>query len=93
MKSFWRIFEYIWPQWPRLVVIFVSVILISILFSLSFMTIAPLLKVMMGEEGLHGWVDRKVCSSRCGVDFWVVEGGERKGGADEGKSAVAPVAA
>jgi len=59
MKSFWRIFDYIWPQWPRLIVIFVSAILISILFSLSFMTIVPLLKLMMNEEGLHGWADRK----------------------------------
>lgn len=76
MKSFWRVFEYIWPQWPRLVVIFVSVILISILFSLSFMTIAPLLKVMMGEEGLHGWVDRKVCSHRYGLKFYVPDRGD-----------------
>ena len=71
MKSFWRIFEYIWPQWPRLIVIVFSAILIGILFSLSFMTVVPLLKVMMGEEGLHGWVDRKICSWRYGIDFYV----------------------
>jgi subfamily B ATP-binding cassette protein MsbA len=70
MKAFWRVFEYIWPQWPRLIVIFVSAILISILFSLSFMTIIPLLKVMMGEEGLHGWADRKVCERRYGMKFY-----------------------
>jgi len=73
MKAFWRIFEYIWPQWPRLIVIFVSAILISILFSLSFMTIVPLLKVMMGEEGLHGWADRKVCEARYGIKFYTPE--------------------
>ena len=71
MKAFWRVFKYIWPQWHRLVVIFVAAILISILFCLSFMTIAPLLKVMMGEEGLHGWVDRKVCEQRYGLEFYV----------------------
>ena len=71
MKDFWRVFEYIWPQWPRLIVVFVSAILIGILFSLSFMTIVPLLKVMMGEEGLHGWVDRKVCERRYSVKFYV----------------------
>jgi len=69
MKSFWRIFKYIWPQWHRLIVIFFSAILIGILFSLSFMTIAPLLKLMMGEEGLHGWVNRKVCENRYGLKF------------------------
>jgi subfamily B ATP-binding cassette protein MsbA len=70
MKAFWRVFEYIWPQWPRLIVILVSAILISILFSLSFMTIIPLLKLMMGEEGLHGWADRKVCQQRYGIRFY-----------------------
>jgi len=73
MKAFWRIFDYIWPQWPRLIVIFVSAILISILFSLSFMTIIPLLKLMMGEEGLHGWADRKVCERRYGIKFYTPE--------------------
>ncbi len=29
------------------------------MLSLSFVTIIPLLKVMIGNEGLHGWVDRK----------------------------------
>jgi len=71
MKAFWRVFEYIWPQWSRLVVIVFSAILIGILFSLSFMTVVPLLKVMMGEEGLHGWVDREICSWRYGIDFYV----------------------
>ena len=70
MKAFWRVFDYIWPQWPRLIVIFVSAILISILFSLSFMTIIPLLKLMMGEEGLHGWTDRKVCERRYEIKFY-----------------------
>jgi subfamily B ATP-binding cassette protein MsbA len=73
MKAFWRVFEYIWPQWTRLVVIILSAILISILFSLSFMTIVPLLKLMMGEEGIHGWADRKVCHQRYGIKFYTPE--------------------
>jgi len=71
MKSFWRIFKYVWPQWHRIVVIVATAMLIGVLFSLSFATIVPLLKVMMGEEGLHGWVDRKVCDWRYGVEFYV----------------------
>ena len=70
-QAFTRIFRYVWPQWPRLVVIVVSAVLIGVLFSLSFMTIMPLLKVMMGEEGLHAWIDRKTCDSRYGMDFYV----------------------
>jgi ABC-type multidrug transport system fused ATPase/permease subunit len=71
MKAFWRLFEHVWPQWRRLVVIFSSAIVISILLSLSFLTIAPLLKLMMGEEGLHGWADRKICEQRYGLRFYV----------------------
>ena len=70
-KVFWRVFEYVWPQWPRLIVVFVTAIMGAILFTLSFMTIGPLLKVMMGEEGLHGWVDRKTCDYKYGLDFYV----------------------
>ncbi len=71
MKQFGRIFEYIWPQWPRIIVVVASAVVIAVLLSLSFMTIIPLLKVMMGEEGLHGWVDRKSCSWRYGIDFYM----------------------
>ncbi len=70
---FWRVFEYVKPQWRRVVVVILTAAMIGVLFALSFATIIPLLKVMMGEEGLHGWVDRKVCGWRYGVDFDVPE--------------------
>ncbi|MEJ2701608.1 MAG: ABC transporter transmembrane domain-containing protein [Sedimentisphaerales bacterium] len=73
MKAFTRVFKYVWPQWPRLIVVFVSAMLIGMLFSLSFATVVPLLKVMMGEEGLRGWVDRNVCNWRYGMNFDVPE--------------------
>jgi len=71
MKAFKRIFQYVWPQWHRLVVIVVSAMIIGILFAFSIGTILPLLKVMMGEEGLHGWVDRLIAKDRYGVSFYV----------------------
>ena len=73
MKDFRQIFKYVWPQWPRLIVILFSAIVVSVLLSLSFMTIIPLLKVMMGEEGLHGWANRKISSHRYGMKFYVPE--------------------
>jgi len=73
MKSFRRIFKYIWPQWPRIVIVVISALIVSLLLSFSFMTIIPLLKVMMGEEELHSWVDRKTCMWRYGLDFYVPE--------------------
>ena len=63
--------KYIRPQWPRIVVVVCGALIVSLLLSLSFMTLIPLLKVMMGEEGLHSWVDRKSCNWRYGVDFYV----------------------
>ncbi|MGD0552126.1 MAG: ABC transporter transmembrane domain-containing protein [Sedimentisphaerales bacterium] len=73
MKEFSRVFKYIWPQWPRIVVVVISAIIVSTLLSASFITVIPLLKVMTGQEGLRGWADRKVCQLRYGVDFHVPE--------------------
>ena len=70
MKAFRRIFKYIWPQWPRLIVVFSTAIIVAILLSVSFMTIIPLMKVMLGQEGLHGWVDRKACDWKYGVNIF-----------------------
>ena len=70
-KVFWRIFKFVWPQWPQLIGVVGAALLIAILFGLSFMTVLPLLKVMMSEEGLHGWVDRKASNLRYGFDFYV----------------------
>jgi subfamily B ATP-binding cassette protein MsbA len=71
MEAFKRVFKYIWPQWHRLVTIGCSALLIGILFSFSFATILPLLKLMMGEEGLHGWINRKINEKRYGLSFYV----------------------
>jgi len=69
MKYFWQTFRYVWPQWPRLVAVFVSVTIFGMLLSISFMAIIPLLTVMMGGEGLHGWVDRNICERQYGLRF------------------------
>ncbi|MHC4543397.1 MAG: ABC transporter ATP-binding protein [Planctomycetota bacterium] len=71
MKVFRRVFKYVWPQWHRLVVIVISAMIIGMLFAFSIGTILPLLKVMMGEEGLHGWVDRLISKNRYGISFYV----------------------
>ncbi|MEE9369966.1 MAG: hypothetical protein V3W45_00715, partial [Sedimentisphaerales bacterium] len=76
MKAFKRVFKYVWPQWHRLVTIACSVFLISVLYGLSFGTISPLLTVMMGAEGLHGWMDRKISEHRYGISFYVPDSTE-----------------
>ncbi len=71
LAPFMRVLGYVWPQWPRLIAIFLWAALISMMFSASFLSIIPLLKVMMEEEGLHSWVDRKISNGRYGMDFYV----------------------
>lgn len=71
MNAFRRVFRYIRPQWPRVIVVVLSAIMIAALLSLSFMTVIPLLNVMIRSEGLHGWVDRKTCQYYYGLDFYV----------------------
>ena len=73
MNNFRRIFKYIWPQWPRIIVVILSAVVVSVLLSLSFMAVIPLLKVMMGEEGLNGWANRKTCEWRYGVQIYLPE--------------------
>ena len=71
MKAFKRIFRYVWPQWHRLVTIVCSALLVGVLFSFSVATVLPLLKVMMGEEGLHGWINRRISERRYGLKLYV----------------------
>jgi subfamily B ATP-binding cassette protein MsbA len=68
-----RLLKYILPQWHRIITIFVAVVISSVLLSLSFVTLVPMLKVMMGQEGLHGYLDRKICSHRYGLKFYVAD--------------------
>ncbi|MEE8576391.1 MAG: ABC transporter transmembrane domain-containing protein [candidate division Zixibacteria bacterium] len=84
MKAFGRIFKYIWPQWPRLIVVFSTAIIVAILLSVSFMTIIPLMKVMLGQEGLHGWVDRKTCDWAYGVDIYLPDAADITTGRAQG---------
>jgi subfamily B ATP-binding cassette protein MsbA len=71
LTAFKRIWAYVWPQWPRLVAVFFWSGLMACMLSVSIVTMIPVLKVMMGEEGLHGWVDRKICDQRFGMDFYL----------------------
>ncbi|MGA2677932.1 MAG: ABC transporter ATP-binding protein [Sedimentisphaerales bacterium] len=73
MKEFSRVFKYIWPQWPRIVVVIISAVIVSALLSGSFLAVIPLVKVVIGQEGLRGWSDRKVCQLQYGIDFYVPE--------------------
>jgi subfamily B ATP-binding cassette protein MsbA len=71
MREFGRVFQYVWPQWPRVVIVVVSAMVIALMLSASFMTIIPLLTVMVSNEGLPSWVDRKACDVYYGLDIQI----------------------
>jgi len=74
VKEFSRVFKYIWPQWPRIIIVIISAIIVAALLSGTFLAAIPLIKVVIGQEGLRGWADRKVSLLRYGVDFYIPEG-------------------
>ncbi len=76
MKSFRRTLKYVWPQWKGLLLVAVCAAVIAMLYSFSFAAISPFLTVMMGQEGLHGWVHRKLSHQRYGVNFYVPDRGD-----------------
>ncbi|MDH4202032.1 MAG: ABC transporter ATP-binding protein/permease [Phycisphaerae bacterium] len=71
LSAFKRVWTYVWCQWPRIVGVVFWSMLMAAMLSVSMVTLIPVLKVMMGQEGLHGYVDRKICAHRYGMDFYV----------------------
>ena len=67
MKAFNRIFEYIWPQWHRVALTITCALIVAILLSVSYLTVIPILKVMIKTEGLHPWIESKVCTNLYGM--------------------------
>ena len=71
MKAFKRVLPYLWSQWQRIVLICICAVIVAIFYVGIFATVSPLLTVMMGSEGLHGWTNRKVSQIRYGFDIYV----------------------
>ncbi len=71
LTAFKRVWAYVWCQWPRIIAVVFWSMLMATMLSVSMVTLIPVLKVMMGQEGLHGYVDRKICDYRYGMDFRV----------------------
>ena len=64
MKHFWRAFGYVKPQYKAAVTSVLCAFVVAVLFSTSIAAMLPLMKVMIGEEGLRSWVNRKVVKDR-----------------------------
>ncbi|MBN1844400.1 MAG: ABC transporter ATP-binding protein [Sedimentisphaerales bacterium] len=72
MNSLSRVLHYVKYEYRPLAVAITCALLVAILFSLSLAAMLPLMKVMIGEEGLHGWVNRAVVKQRSGIRFYDV---------------------
>ena len=53
MKPFWRVFGYVKQEYRAVILSIVCALLTVFLFALSITAVLPLMKVMIGEEGLH----------------------------------------
>ena len=69
MKHFRRVLTYLKAQYKAVLLSVLCAVLAAFLFSLSISAMLPLMKVMIGEEGLHGWVGRKIVEHRSGIIF------------------------
>jgi len=72
MKHFRRVLIYVKRQYKAVVVSILCALMAAMLFSLSLAAMLPLMKVMIGEEGLHGWVNRSIIKHRSGISFYAI---------------------
>lgn len=69
MDSFRRVLGYVKPQYKAVSLSIFCALMGAMLFSLSFVAMLPLMKVLINEEGLHGWVNRGIVRHRSGINF------------------------
>jgi ABC-type multidrug transport system fused ATPase/permease subunit len=71
MKAFNRILPYVQTQWNRVVLTISCALIVAVLLSVSYVTVIPILKVMLSDDsqGLHSWIEAKVCSRLYGIEF------------------------
>ena len=69
MIYFRRVLHYVKRQYKTVLLSVLCALMVAMLFTLSIGAMLPLMKVMIGEEGLHGWVERSVIKHRSGISF------------------------
>ncbi len=67
LKNFIRSLSYLKPYRKRLAVSFVCVLLITVLWGGGLAIVLPGAKVLVSDEGLHGWAWKEISSSRLGA--------------------------
>lgn len=67
MKNFRRSLKYLWPYRWRLGLALVCVLIVAVLWGGGLGMIGPLARVLMDEEGLHGWAYTRLAGDRLGA--------------------------
>ncbi|MFP4353488.1 MAG: ATP-binding cassette domain-containing protein [Phycisphaerae bacterium] len=67
MKDFFRSLSYLWPYRRRLIVSAVCVLVIAVLWGGGLGMLAPGLKILVDEEGLHGWAWNTLTEETLGI--------------------------
>ncbi len=69
MKSFFRSLRYLWPYRLQLGVALVCVVLIAVLWAGGLGAILPGTKILLSDEGLHGWAWNTMLEDRLGIQI------------------------
>jgi ABC-type multidrug transport system fused ATPase/permease subunit len=67
--DFWRMVRLAWPHRRFILIGLIASVVYGFLHSVSVVAILPVLKVLLADEGLHGWVYRTVAEDRLKVTF------------------------
>ncbi|UCD27739.1 MAG: ABC transporter ATP-binding protein [Planctomycetota bacterium] len=61
---FRRLLTYVWPHKRYLVPAVICIFIMAGAYSVGITSVMPILKIMIEDEGLHGWVDRVLTEGR-----------------------------
>jgi len=63
-RHFRRLLSYTWPHKRYLVPALICILVMAVTYSASIGSLLPVMKVMVEDEGLHGWIYRHVAETR-----------------------------
>jgi len=69
LSYFRRILGFVWPHKRYLIGSMLCALLVAVTYSASIGSMVPLLKVIVEDEGVHGWVFRTIAQKRLGVEL------------------------
>ncbi len=69
MKDFYRSVRYLKPQIPRLIPAVICVILIAVLWGGGLGMALPAMKVLISDEGIHGWAWNELTQDKIGSNI------------------------